>query len=155
MRRREFVTLVGGAAAWPFLAGAQGNAIRRLAVVMNYAETDPEAKRFLAAFTEKLAELGWIDGRNLRTDVRWAPGSVDRMRAFAKELVELHPDVILANSTPSLLNFSGRHEQSRLYLLLFLIRSAPVLLRAFHVQVETSPGSAMQNRLSRVSGWSC
>ena len=73
MRRREFVTLVGGAAAWPFLAGAQGNAIRRLGVVMNYAETDPEAKRFLAAFTEKLAELGWIDGRNLRMDVRWAP----------------------------------------------------------------------------------
>jgi putative ABC transport system substrate-binding protein len=155
MRRRDFISLIGGAAAWPFSVGAQGNAIRRLGVIMNYAETDPEAKRFLTAFTEKLAELGWIDGRNLRTDVRWAPGSVDRMRAFAKELVELHPDVILANSTPSLLNFSGRHEQSRLYLLLFLIRSAPVLLRAFHVQVETSPGSAMQNRLSRVSGWSC
>ena len=60
MRRREFVTLVGGAAAWPFLVGAQGNPIRRLGVVMNYAETDAEAKRFLAAFTEKLAELGWI-----------------------------------------------------------------------------------------------
>ena len=92
MRRREFIALLGGAAvAWPFLVSAQGNAIRRLAVVMNYAETDPEAKRFLAAFTEKLAELGWIDGGNLRMDVRWAPGNVDRMRAFAKELSPIIP----------------------------------------------------------------
>ena len=123
MRRREFVTLVGGAAAWPFLAGAQGNAIRRLGVVMNYAETDPEAKRFLTAFTEKLAELGWIDGRNLRTDVRWAPGSVDRMRAFAKELVELHPDVILANSTPVTAEFQ---RETRTIPIVFVVVSDPV-----------------------------
>ena len=123
MRRREFVTLVGGAAAWPFLVGAQGNAIRRLGVVMNYAETDPEAKRFLAAFTEKLAELGWIDGRNLRMDVRWAPGSLDRMRAFAKELVELHPDVILANSTPVTAEFQ---RETRTIPIVFVVVSDPV-----------------------------
>jgi putative ABC transport system substrate-binding protein len=90
---------------------------------MNYAETDPEAKRFLAAFAEKLAELGWIDGRNLRMDVRWAPGSVDRMRAFAKELVELHPDVILANSTPVTAEFQ---RETRTIPIVFVVVSDPV-----------------------------
>ena len=125
MRRREFITLLGGAAvAWPFSVGAQqGNAIRRLGVVMNYAETDPEANGFLAAFTQKLAELGWIDGRNLRMDVRWAAGSVDRMRAFAKELVELQPDVILANSTPITAEFQ---RETRTIPIVFTTVSDPV-----------------------------
>jgi ABC transporter substrate binding protein len=76
------------------------NRMRRIGVLMGYAESDPEAKRFFAGFMQTLADLGWIDGRNLQMNVRWAPGSVDRMRSFAKELVELQPDVILANSTP-------------------------------------------------------
>jgi len=125
MRRRGFIALLGGAAvAWPFSVGAQhGNAIRRLGVVMNYAETDPEANGFLAAFTQKLAELGWIDGRNLRMDVRWAAGSVDRMRAFAKELVELQPDVILANSTPITAEFQ---RETRRIPIVFTTVSDPV-----------------------------
>ena len=95
LKRREFITLVGGAAAvWPLAARAQqASGIRRLGVLMGYAESDPEAKDFFAGFTQRLAELGWLDARNLRMDVRWAPGSVDRMRTFAKELVELQPDV--------------------------------------------------------------
>src|SRR6266852_821946 len=102
MKRREFITLLGGAAAWPFAARAQQPAerIRRIGVLMSVDENDPEAKAQLSGFTQGLAELGWVDGRNLRMDVRWAAGSVDRARMYAKELVDLQPDVILANSTP-------------------------------------------------------
>jgi putative ABC transport system substrate-binding protein len=67
---------------------------------MGYSETDPEAKALLSEFTQGLSELGWIEGRNLRMDVRWAPGRTDVMHTFAKELVDLQPDVILADSTP-------------------------------------------------------
>jgi len=62
---------------------------------MGYAETDPEAKALLAEFTHAVSQFGWIEGRNLRMDIRWAPGNTDLMRKFAKELVSLQPDVIL------------------------------------------------------------
>jgi putative ABC transport system substrate-binding protein len=102
MRRREFITLFGGAAiAWPRVVRAQQpDRIRRIGVLTPYDENDPEAKTYLSGFTQGLAELGWIDGRNLRMDVRWAAGNIDRMRMFAKELVDLQPDMILASSTP-------------------------------------------------------
>jgi ABC-type uncharacterized transport system substrate-binding protein len=102
MKRREFITLASGAAAaWPLEAQAQQpGQVRRVGVLMGYGETDPEAKALLSAFVQRLSELGWADGRNLRMDIRWAPGSVDLMRAHAKELVDLQPDVVLANSTP-------------------------------------------------------
>ena len=101
MRRREFIAGLGGAAAWPLAARAQQpDRMRRIGVLMAWDENDPEAKACLSGFTQGLAELGWTDGRNLRMDVRWAAGNVDRMRMFAKELVDLQPDVILANSTP-------------------------------------------------------
>ena len=125
MRRREFITLLGGAvAAWPLAAGAQQvTGTPRLGVLMGYAESDPEAKGFLAAFTQKLAELGWIDGRNLRMDVRWAPGNVERMRIVAKELVELHPDAILANSTPVT---AALRRETRAIPIVFTVVSDPV-----------------------------
>ena len=99
--RRQFITLFGGAAAaWPLAAPAQqGGPVRRLGVLMSYNENDPDAKAQLSAFVEGLAELGWTDGRDIRMDVRWAAGDIDRMRVFAKELVGLHPDVILASTT--------------------------------------------------------
>ena len=102
MRRREFITLLGGAtAAWPLAARAQQpDRVRRVAVLMGYSETDLEAKELLWEFKEGLSELGWIEGRNLLMVVRWAPGRTDLMRTFAKELVGLQPDVILADSTP-------------------------------------------------------
>jgi ABC-type uncharacterized transport system substrate-binding protein len=102
MERREFITLLGGAAAaWPLAARAQQpDRVRRIGVLLGLAEDDPEAKALLSEFTQGLSELGWVEGRNLRTDVRWAPGSTDLMHTFAKELVDLQPDVILANSTP-------------------------------------------------------
>ena len=102
MKRREFITLLGGAAvAWPLAAQAQQtDRVRRVGVLMGYGEADPEAKALLSEFTQGLSELGWTDGRNLRVDVRWAPGRTDLMHTFVKELVNLQPDVILANSTP-------------------------------------------------------
>jgi putative tryptophan/tyrosine transport system substrate-binding protein len=101
MKRRDFITLLGGAAAWPLGARAQqAERVRRVGVLMGYNEADPEAQALLAAFGQGLQELGWTVGRNLRMDVRWSPGNIDLMRAFAKELVELQPDVILSNSTP-------------------------------------------------------
>ena len=102
MKRREFITLLGGAAvAWPRAASAQKpGGVRRIGVLLSVAESDPEGNAQLSGFTLGLTELGWIEGRNLRMDVRWAPGRTDVMHTFAKELVDLQPDVILADSTP-------------------------------------------------------
>jgi putative tryptophan/tyrosine transport system substrate-binding protein len=94
--------LGGVAAAWPMAAHAQQpGAMRRIGVLMGYVENDPEANVWLSGFTQGLSNLGWTDGRNLRMDVRWAAGNVDRMRLFAKELVNLQPDVILSVATPA------------------------------------------------------
>ena len=98
MRRREFITLLGGAAAaWPLAARAQqGERMRRIGVLMGQAEDDPEAQARVAAFQQSLQRLGWSDGRNVRIDSRWAAGDADRTRRYAAELIALAPDVILA-----------------------------------------------------------
>jgi putative tryptophan/tyrosine transport system substrate-binding protein len=101
VRRREVIAGLGAAAAWPLAARAQqGVRMRRIGVLMATDENDPEAMRWLSGFTQGLAASGWNNGRNLRMDVRWAAANVDRMRMFAKELVDLQPDVIFANTTP-------------------------------------------------------
>jgi putative tryptophan/tyrosine transport system substrate-binding protein len=102
MRRRDFIALLGGmAAAWPLPAQAQKtDRLARIGVLMGYAETDSEANALLGEFTHALSEFGWIERRNLRLDVRWAPAKTDLMRTFAKELVSLQPDLILTDSTP-------------------------------------------------------
>jgi putative tryptophan/tyrosine transport system substrate-binding protein len=102
MRRREFISLLGGAAAWPLAARAQQSGqMRRIGVLGSLAETDSEAQSWDAAFRKRLVELGWIDGRNIHIDYRWGAGSVERMQLFAKELVRLNPDVIVTISTPA------------------------------------------------------
>jgi len=103
MRRREFITLVGGAAvAWPLAAHAQqANQVRRIGVLMGYASTDPEGQALLAGFTRHLAELGWTESRNVRIEVRWGGSNVDLLHTFARELIGLQPDVLLASSTPT------------------------------------------------------
>jgi len=101
MRRREFLSVLGAAAASPIMARAQqSDRVRRLGILMGYAEGDTEAKALLLEFARALSEFGWIEGRNLGVEIRWAPGRIDLMRTFAKELVSLQPDVILADSTP-------------------------------------------------------
>jgi putative ABC transport system substrate-binding protein len=102
MRRREFITLIGGAAAWPLKARAQQpGGIRRVGVLMGVPENDAEYQAFLAAFRNGLQELGWAEGRNIRIDTRWAGLDVELVQRFAKELIALQPDLILSQSTPT------------------------------------------------------
>jgi putative tryptophan/tyrosine transport system substrate-binding protein len=98
MRRRGFITLLGGAAAaWPLAARAQqGERMRSVGVLMSLVADDPEGQARVAAFRQELQQLGWIEGRNVRIDIRWAAGDADRIRRYAAELVALAPDVILA-----------------------------------------------------------
>jgi putative ABC transport system substrate-binding protein len=101
IKRREFIAGLGGAMALPVVARAQQpDRVRRIGVLMGFDENDPEAKALLSGFTQGLAELGWTEGRNVRMDVRWAIDNADRVRALAKELVGLQPEIIFANATP-------------------------------------------------------
>ena len=100
MRRREFISLLGGAAAVPLAARAQqAEHVRRIGVLLNLAADDPETKARLAAFLQRLKELGWSEGRNLRIDYRWGMGDLDHHRKNAAELVALSPDVILVHGS--------------------------------------------------------
>jgi putative ABC transport system substrate-binding protein len=103
MRRREFITLLGGAAAaWPLAVRAQqGERMRRIGALIGGAETDPESRARVAALREGLEQRGWSEGRNLRIDYRWASADSDRIRAFAAELVATAPEAIFAHTTPA------------------------------------------------------
>ena len=103
MRRRELITLLGSVAVgWPLAARAQQpDQLRRIGALYGMAETDLEARAWDASFRKRLAELGWMDGRNIRIEDRWTGGSVDRTKQFANELVRLNPDVLFAVTTPA------------------------------------------------------
>jgi putative ABC transport system substrate-binding protein len=103
MKRREFIPLLAGAAAWPLAARAQqGERMKRLGILMAYPEGDQEGQAFLAAFREEFEKLGWMEGRNIWIDTRWAPAADAELRLkFAKELVALHPELVLSHGTPS------------------------------------------------------
>ena len=102
MKRREFISLIGGSAAvWPLAVRAQQpQRLRRIGVLIGFAESDPAVQSWLGAFRGTLAKLGWTEGSNLRIEVRWAGDDPDRMKTFAKELVDLRPDAILSVTTP-------------------------------------------------------
>jgi putative ABC transport system substrate-binding protein len=102
MRRRDFIKVIAGSAtAWPLIARAQQEEkIKRIGALIGYAEGDPIAKSRVAAFVQGLQQLGWMEGRNLKVEYRFAPGDVHRMRTFAKELIALKPECILTNTTP-------------------------------------------------------
>ena len=103
LKRRHFLTLLGGAAAaWPLAARAQqGDRVRRIGVLMGADENDLIAKPLVAALTRSLEDLGWTDGRNVRIDLHWGGNDTNRIRTLAQELVGLQPDIILATSTPA------------------------------------------------------
>src|SRR5262245_30744398 len=96
LRRRDLVTLVGGAVVWPLAARAQqAERTRRIGVLINFAADDPAAQSRLTAFLQGLAQLGWTEGGNAHIDIRWGAGDTERIRKYAAELVALDPDVIL------------------------------------------------------------
>ncbi len=100
--RRDFITLLGGAAAWPLAAGAQpANRLRRIGVLMNVVENDPGGVMEIADLRQGLTELGWVEERNIHLDFRWPGGDIERAQALATELVALKPDVLLSRSTPT------------------------------------------------------
>jgi len=127
VRRREFIVGLWSAAAWPLAAGAQqGDRIRRIGVLMPGDENDPDGKRRYSAFTQALADLGWIDGRNVRIDLRWVGDDINRIRALAHELVGLQPDIALANGT---LATDALQQETRTIPVVFANVSDPVAQR--------------------------
>jgi putative ABC transport system substrate-binding protein len=122
LKRRELITLLGSVAvAWPLAARAQQP--RRVGVLMAHSETDTAPKAYLAAFTQELARLGWTDGGNLRLVVRWTASDPNRTLTLAKELVDLHLDVILANTSPVT---AALHRETRTIPLVFVVVADPV-----------------------------
>jgi putative tryptophan/tyrosine transport system substrate-binding protein len=124
--RREFITLLGGATvAWPLAAHAQQpDRMRRIGVLMGYAESDSEAQANVAAFREGLQKLGWVEGRNIRIDTRWAtPSDAESRQRFAKELIALQPDLILSHATPTT---AALLQQTRTIPIIFVNASDPV-----------------------------
>jgi len=124
MKRREFIALVGGAAVWPLAVRAQfPKRMRRIGVLMGYSENDPEAQNRLAAFTQGLVALGWSEGRNLRSYIRWTAGDMNHTATLASELVALRPEVILSNTTPVT---AALQRETHTIPLVFVIVSDPV-----------------------------
>lgn len=102
MNRREFITLLGGVAAWPIAARAQQtDRMRRIGVLIAYAESDQEVQSWIATLRDGLGKLGWTEGRNVRLDYRWATTDFQLIQRFAKELIELQPDLIVSSGTPT------------------------------------------------------
>jgi putative tryptophan/tyrosine transport system substrate-binding protein len=138
VKRRKFITLLGGAAAaWPLPAWAQQRErMRRVGVLMHLAADDPEGQSRVAAFLQGLQEAGWAVGRNVNIDVRWAAGEADRYRRYAMEIVALTPDVILTSAPPSI-----RAMQQA-------TRTVPIVF----VLVPDAVGTGIVDSLSRPSG---
>jgi ABC-type uncharacterized transport system substrate-binding protein len=115
MRRREFITLIGGVAAIPLAAGAQQTErVRRFGVLMSTAADDPVGQARIAAFRQGLQKLGWTEGQNVRIDIRWAGGNADLHRKFAAELVALTPDVVLDTASPTVAALQGASRTVRI-----------------------------------------
>jgi putative ABC transport system substrate-binding protein len=123
MRRRDFISLLGGAAVWPLAARAQhSERMRRIGVLMGLVASDPEAQSRVAVFENALRELGWVKGRNLSIEYRWA-GDGNGLRDHAAELLAMEPDLILANTTPVT---AALQEQSRTVPIVFTQVSDPI-----------------------------
>jgi putative tryptophan/tyrosine transport system substrate-binding protein len=125
LKRRDFITLLGGAAAaWPLAARAQApDRVRRLGVLMGLASSDVQQRVELTALTQELQKLGWADGRNIRIYYRWGDSDADRTWTAAKELIELQPDVIVAHTTSAVSAFA---QQTRTIPIVFVLVSDPV-----------------------------
>src|SRR6202008_1882462 len=120
MRRRDFITLIGGAAAaWPLAARAQqAERMRRIGVLMGWPESGHRAQSWGAALREELRKLGWTAGSNIEIDPRWAAADVEPMKRFAKELIALQPDLMVTGSTPAT---AGMLQQTRVTPIVFVL----------------------------------
>jgi putative ABC transport system substrate-binding protein len=124
MKRREFISLVGGALAWPFAARAQqDDRMRRIGMLMNRAEDDPEGQAIVAVFVQTLQSLGWNNGRNVQIDIRWGVSDAASSRRYAVEMVALAPDVILTGASAAT---AAAHEATRILPIVFVNVSDPV-----------------------------
>jgi putative ABC transport system substrate-binding protein len=125
VKRREFISLLGGAAAaWPLAARAQqGDRMRRIGALMAYAENDPEGPVRIAAFREELQKLGWTEGRNIRSDIRWGALDPQSRQRLAQELAALQPDLILSQDTPTT---AALLQQTRTIPIIFAVVADPV-----------------------------
>jgi putative tryptophan/tyrosine transport system substrate-binding protein len=124
MKRRESITLLGGAAAWPVATRAQqSEQVRLIGVLMAFAEGDPAAQSDVAGFRDELKKLGWMEGKNLRIELRWGAGDADRIKTFAKELVDLRPDAILGQTTPVI---GALARETRTIPIVFAVVSDPI-----------------------------
>ena len=137
MKRRAFITFLGGAAAWPLAARAQQpERMRRIGVLMNLAAADPESTARVTAFAQGLQELGWTIGRNVQIDTRWAAADADLFRRYAAELVALAPDVILASGSPAIMSLQQ------------LTRTVPIVF----VNIVDPVGAGFVESLARPGG---
>jgi putative tryptophan/tyrosine transport system substrate-binding protein len=156
MRRREFIAGLGGTAVWPLVARAQqGERMRRIGVLMPFDENDPFAKLQLSTLTQALADLGWTDGRNVRMDLRWAGGDINRIRAFAQELVGLQPDIIVAGGTPVT---AAVQQETRTIPIVFVTVGDPVasgLVAALNQPGGNITGYALYETPWEASGLNC
>jgi putative tryptophan/tyrosine transport system substrate-binding protein len=125
MKRRKFILALGGAVAgWPLAARAQVDRVRRIGVLMAHAETDSEFKTYAATFRDELKKLGWVEGRNIKIDFRWgALDDAELRQRSAKELIALHPDLILTQNTPPT---ASMLQQTRIIPVIFVIVADPV-----------------------------
>jgi putative tryptophan/tyrosine transport system substrate-binding protein len=125
MRRREFITLLGGAAAvWPFAARAQQpDGMRRIGVLMTALESDSEYQTYISNLRKELQNLGWAEGRNLRIDYRWGALNPESRRQFAKEVVAMQPDVVFSQNTPTTATL---HQQTQTVPIVFVLVSDPI-----------------------------
>ena len=156
MRRRDFIAGLGGAAAWPVVVRAQqADRVRRIAVLVGYAEDDPNVQVWLPAFRQGLEKLGWSEDRNIRIDYRFAPNSGGRVQELAKGIVALRPDAILTTNAPVT---AAVHEETRTIPIVFV--TCPTLLVLASSQIwrgpaQMSPASYCMKRASPANGWAC
>jgi putative ABC transport system substrate-binding protein len=157
MRRRSFITLLGGAAAvWPLAAWAQQpDRTRRIGVLMAYAEGDREARAWIAAFRQELQKFGWTEDRSIRIEIRWATTDEALLQRFAKELIALQPDLILSSST---LSTAALLRQTRIIPIVFATVADPVgdgFVASFPRPSGNATGSPLWKPRWLASGWSC
>ena len=156
MRRREFITLIGGVAVWPLAARAQqSERMRRIGVLLNTAADDMVFQTRVGAFLQGLALLGWTIGRNVRIEVRWSGGKADEARRYATELAALAPDVILAHGVSSVRPLLQATRTVPIVFPIAVIRPARAWSRAWRGRAVTPPASCHSNTPSAGNGWSC